>query len=94
MKQETSTTQAQGVTIENILNNVDTLVQVAKKGIYKLPIEKRAYVLELISRYLQRASISVHHYKEDMIKRGEADKTTMAQRNSAFHTMYDSIIDN
>ena len=93
MKQETSTTQAKGVTIENILNNVDTLVQVAKKGIYKLPIEKRAYVLELISQYLQRASFSVHHYKEDMIKSGEAKKTTMAQRNSAFHTMYNSVID-
>ena len=93
MKQENNTTKAQGVTIENTLHYVDAIVQVAKKGIYKLPIEKRAFVLELISRYLQRASIHIHHYKEDMIKKGEADKPTMAQRNSAFHTMYNAVID-
>lgn len=82
MKQETNTTKAQGVTIENTLHYVDAIVQVAKKGIYKLPLEKRAFVLELISRYLQRASIHIHHYKEggyDKERRGRQTDNGPAQ---------------
>ena len=83
---------AERITIYNALRYVDAIMQVVKRGIYTLPKENRALALSTISQYLQMASIHIHHYKEDMIKSGEATRTTIEQHNKATHTVYDSII--
>ena len=93
MKQGTNTTNAQGITIENALSYVDEIVRVAKQEYVKLPIEKRAFVLELISSYLCKAYIHLHHFKEDRIKDGKAQKTTTDQRNYAFHKAFQAVLD-
>lgn len=85
-------TPAEGITIENALNYVDAIVNAVKRDIHKLPIRNRGHALIIINKYLESSATAIHIYKEELIKSGDATRTSGEQHRQAHRVSYDAIV--